>query len=157
MDVVYERDSVANMLMEDGVSKGDATSIIGAFRRLCALPFGTVLNFGNTAANGKKIESLARTKMTAIDSRVLLYSLYRYAEECKDYYQFSLSTLMDMEIDSVGISPAKMFGFKYDELEAMLRGLSAKYNEYIDVTFTHDLDKITLRDYHTSKDVLGLF
>lgn len=34
---------------------------------------------------------------------------------------------MDVAIDSVGISPVKIFGFERDEMEAMLRGLSAKY------------------------------
>ena len=64
---------------------------------------------------------------------------------------------MDATIESAGISPVKLFGFSEDEMEAMLRGLAAKYHDYIDVTFTHDLDKITLRDYHTSTDVLKLF
>ena len=64
---------------------------------------------------------------------------------------------MDVAIDSVGISPVKIFGFERDEMEAILRGLSAKYNDFIDADFTHDLEKIALRDYHTSADVLDLF
>lgn len=95
--------------------------------------------------------------MFAIDSRVLLYSLYCYAKECGGYYQFTLDTLMDMSIQSKGISPVKIFGFTRDEMEAMLRGLAAQYNAYIDVTFTHDLDKITLRDYYSPESVLDLF
>lgn len=157
LDESYQREHLAEMLINEGVSKGDTTSIISAFRRFCNLPLGTVLNFGAVETKGNRIESLTRTKMSSIEPRVLLYSLYRYAKACGGYYQFSLDTLMDMKIQSEGISPVKIFGFTRDEMEAMLRGLSARYNAYIDVTFTHDLDKITLRDYYSSADVLELF
>lgn len=153
----FKRDSIAEMLMDAGVSKGDSTSIINAFKRFCELPLGYVLNFGFTSVKGGKIEALGRAKTTIDDERVLLYSLYKYAEACDGYYQFNLNTLMDSNIDSVGISPVKIFGFERDEMEAMLRGLSAKYNDFIDADFTHDLEKIALRDYHTSIDVLDLF
>lgn len=148
---------LTNKIMEEGVSAKDAASIIKSFKRLVELPLGTVLNFGTAEAKGNRIESLMRTKTSSIDPRVLLCSLYRYAEACGGYYQFSLDTLMDISIQSEGISPVKIFGFTRDEMEAMLRGLAAKYNAYIDVTFTHDLDKITLRDYHSTADVLELF
>jgi phosphoadenosine phosphosulfate reductase len=42
-------------------------------------------------------------------------------------------------------------------MERLLNGLSAKYPEFINATFTHDLDKITLREDKTSADVLSLF
>ena len=38
----------------------------------------------------------------------------------------------------------------------MLLGLSSRYPEYINATFTNDLKTITLYD-KTSKDVIGLF
>lgn len=153
----FQRESIVEKLMDEGVSKGDTTSIVSAFKRFCELPFGTVLSFGEVTSKGNKVETLTRMRATAIDPRVVLYSLYRYAEACEGYYQFSLHTLMDHNIASVGISPVKIFGFAEDEMEAILRGLAAKHNDYIDVTFTHDLDKITLRDYHTAADVLELF
>lgn len=154
---VFSRDTIADMLIANEVSKGDATSIIGAFKRFSDLPLGTVLNSFAVVLNGKQVVSLQRPKSIMNDDRVLLYALYRYAEACEGYYQFSLRTLMDLGIESKGVSPVKIFGFERDEMEAILRGLAAKYHDFIDVTFTHDLDKITLRDYHTSHDVLGLF
>lgn len=150
------REFIAGKLSEAGVSKGDTTSVINAFKRFCELPIGTSLKFGNVISKGIKIVSLTRTKMQNIEPEVLLYSLYRYAEACDGYYQFTLSTLMDMQIKSAGISPVKLFGFDRDEMETMLRGLSAKYPDYIDVSFTHDLEKINLRDYHKSADILQL-
>ena len=67
-----------------------------------------------------------------------------------------MSSLLDLTKKSAGISPVRIFGFDEDDLEPMLRGLSAKYEDFINVTFTHDLDKISLREYHTSADVLKL-
>lgn len=155
--MVFKRESVADMLIEAGVSKGDSTSIINAFKRFCELPFGYIMNFGFITEKGGKIETLGRSKVIIDDERVVLYSLYKYAEACEGYYQFSLNTLFDSNIESVGLSPIKIFGSDKDEMEAMLRGLTAKYNDFIDADFTHDLDKISLRDYHTSNDVIGLF
>lgn len=146
-----------DQLQGEGVSAKDAASITKSFKRLVEIPLGTELNFGMIATQGRKNTFLKRCKTRMNEPLILLYALYRYAEACVNYYQFALSTLMDIEIESAGISPVKIFGFDYDEMEAMLRGLSAKYNDYIDVTFTHDLDKITLRDYHRAEDVLELF
>lgn len=149
------RNSLEDILKAEGVSDKDARSIMKAFKRLTETPLGTVLYFGTTS--GKSVETLTRTKCTLQDDRVLLYALYRYAEACQDYYEFSLSRLMNTSIDSAGISPVKLFGFAEDEMITMLNGLSAKYPAFINVTFTHGLDKISLREDKTSDDVLRLF
>ena len=55
------------------------------------------------------------------------------------------------------MSPAQLFGMDRDELEAIIRGLSVKYDDYISSSFTHNLDKITVKtSEHSSKDVLML-
>lgn len=153
----FPRQYLEDKLVEAEISPKDAKSILKAFKRLTETPLGYVINFGVTENSGRQMSSLRRCKSTLSSKLVLLYSLYRYAEACEGYYQFNLCTLMDVAIGSVGISPVKIFGFERDEMEAMLRGLSAKYNDFIDADFTHDLEKIALRDYHTSADVLDLF
>ena len=153
----FPRQYLEDKLVEAEISSKDAKSILKAFKRLTETPLGYVINFGITENSGRQMSSLRRCKSTLSSKIVLLYALYRYAEACEGYYQFNLSTLMDVAIDSFGISPVKIFGFERDEMEAMLRGLSAKYNDFIDADFTHDLEKIALRDYHTSADVLDLF
>ena len=92
-----------------------------------------------------------------MDPRVLLYSLFKYAEACGDFKQFTMSRLFDGNIDSDGVSPVRIFGIDEESMEKMLRGLSINYPEYINVTFTHDLDNITLKEAMSSKDVLNLF
>lgn len=155
IDVPYARAALEDRLMAEDVSVKDAHSIMKAYKRLCDTPLGTVMHMGTTV--GKPVDSLTRTKCSMRDDRVLLYGLYRYAEACADYYEFSLSRIMDTTIDSTGISPTKLFGYTEDEMIAMLGGLSAKHPELINVSFTHGLDKISLREDKTAEDVLALF
>ena len=105
---------------------------------------------------GNKLESITRLKSRNINPLVVLYGLYKFAEECGDYYQFTLSRLFNFSLDSNGVSPAQMFGFDYDELQKMLSGLSINYPEFINTSFTLDLDNITLTKDKTSLDVLNL-
>ena len=157
IDTVFDRKTVMNLLENTGLSHEDASFVVGAFKRLVETPLGRKLNFGTVGMKGKTVQTLARTKCNLQDDRVLLYALYRYAEACQDYYEFSLVRLMNTSIDSAGISPVKLFGFTEDEMITMLNGLSAKYPAFINVTFTHGLDKISLREDKTSDDVLKLF
>ncbi len=92
-----------------------------------------------------------------LQNRGMGYALYKFAEACEGYYQFTLTRLLDHTVESVGISPTQIFGFDRDDMERFLNGLTAKYPDFINATFTHDLDKITLREDKTSADVLTLF
>lgn len=157
VDASYPRKSVEDMLTALAISEKDAKSIVKAFKRLCELPLGTKLNFGTVTEKGRQIETLARGKSTLEDNRVVLYALYKFAEACEGYYQFTLTRLLDHTIESAGISPTQIFGFDRDDMERFLNGLSAKYPDFINATFTHDLDKITLREDKSSADVLSLF
>ena len=156
--IYYERYRISDMLILDGVSKDDATSIINAFKRFTDLPMGTVLNWGYTEDKGRQIDTLCRTKCLIDDNRVVLYALYKFVEKCNlDDREFHLSYLFDEEVERDGISPVRMFGI-YDEEEwkSILLGLSARYPEFINATFTNDLKTISLK-YKTSNDVLELF
>lgn len=151
------RKEFSEMLINDGVAKRDTSSIIGAFKRFTKMAYGDFLGFGKVSYNkNEQVTSLTRCKCVNVDDRVILYALYKYAEKCDGYYSFSLNTLMDINNGSTGISPIKIFGISHDEMEIILRRLSANYNEYINVSFTHDLEKISLRDYHTSSEIIGL-
>jgi phosphoadenosine phosphosulfate reductase len=88
---------------------------------------------------------------------VVLYGLFKFAEKCNNYKEFTLATLLNDSIDRDGISPTRIFGLDRDEMIPILLGLSAKYPEFITASFTHDLEKITLAEDKTSADVLDLF
>ena len=108
--------------------------------------------------NGKrKLNSIMRTSWKNPDPKVILYALYKYAEKCGNYYQFSLTRLLNHSIESEGISPTEIFGLNREVMEKNLQGLAINYPDYISVSFTLDLDNINLRNNITSDDVLKLF
>ncbi len=149
----YEREKIEDMLVACEVKPKDAKSIYKAFRRITETPFGTNLNFGQASS-----EDIVRFKWSISDNRVVLYALYKFVEKCNlDNREFHLSYLFNEEIERDGVSPVRMFGI-YDEEEwkSILLGLSARYPEFINATFTNDLKTISLKD-KTSSDVLELF
>ena len=150
------REVVEERLQAVEVSVKDSATIARAFKRLCEIPLGTELHFGTTTGDGHKLLTLKRTKARVDDGRVILYALYKFAEETDGWYQFNLSRLMT-DSDSAGLSPAKIFGIDRDEMQQFLNGLSTNYPDFISATFTHDLEKISLSSEKTSQDVLKLF
>lgn len=150
------REVVEERLQAVEVSAKDSKSIVKAFKRLCETPLGTELNFGTTTSDGRNLSTLRRTKAKIDDGRVILYALYKFAEATDGWYQFNLTRLMS-DSDSAGVSPSKLFGLEREEMQQVLNGLAANYPEYISVTFTHDLEKISLVAEKTSQDVLNLF
>lgn len=101
--------------------------------------------------------SMQRTSWSTPIPEVILYSLYKFAEACDHYYQFSLETLLNDTVERAGVSPTRIFGLNRDTMVQILNGLSINYPEFISVSFTLDLDNITLREDKTSEDVLSLF
>ena len=71
--------------------------------------------------------------------------------------EFHLSYLFDEELERDAVSPVRMFGITdQEEWKSILLGLSARYPDFINATFTNDLKTISLKD-KTSIDVLELF
>ena len=71
--------------------------------------------------------------------------------------EFHVSYLFNESVERDGISPVRIFGlYDEEELKSILLGLSSAYPEFINATFTNDLQTITLRD-KTSTEVLNLF
>ena len=65
---------------------------------------------------------------------------------------------MDTANRSGGVSPVKLFGLTEDEISVILRGLSTQRPDFINVTFTHGLNRIVLYGPEKkSEDILKLF
>jgi phosphoadenosine phosphosulfate reductase len=150
---IYPRNEIESMLGAFEQSKDNMSSIINAWGRICKTPFGIVLRFGQVLDD----DAFLRTPCVVTDTRVILYSLYKFAEACGDYRQFTLTRLLSHTVESDGISPTQIFGLTREQIEPILNGLAARYPDFIQATFTHDLEKITLPEGKTSKDILGLF
>ncbi|MGX8706946.1 MAG: hypothetical protein ACSW8J_10245, partial [bacterium] len=88
---------------------------------------------------------------------VILYGLFKFAEACGGYYQFSLSYLMDEDIERDGISPTTIFGLDRNTMIGILNGLAINYPDYISVSISLDLETITLKKDKKAEDVLQLF
>ena len=155
-DEVFTKDYVLSLLIDDGAKETWASDIWSSFSRLADLPFSEV-GFCQMLKEGKKNTALTRLSWSNPIAEVILFCLYKFAEACDGYKQFSLTRILDDDIDSVGITPVQLFGIDRDTLTTILKGLAAKYPEFISVSFTLDLDNITLKEDKTSNDVLTLF
>jgi len=159
--------SLLEEVMENDEKGLGKRNVSDAFKNiLIKTPLGDAIGLGKadyiekvSAAGAETItlNSFYRSEWHNPDPLVILYSLFKFAEECGDYYQFTLSRLLNHDIDSDGVSPTEIFGLERNQMEKILNGLSINYPEFINASFTLDLDNITLNSEKTSKDVLNLF
>lgn len=105
----------------------------------------------------KRMLSITRHPWENPNPLVILYSLYKFAQACNGYYQFSLTRLLNHDLESDGISPTEIFGIDREKMQRIVTGLSANYSEYVNGSFTLGLDHITLNSEKTSQDILDLF
>lgn len=160
--ISYTPDSIYAML-DDTMSKNSRSHIVSAYKNiLISNPyFGNEIGLGSCdyeLKGGKRMwNCVVRLAWKTPNPVVILYSLYKFAEACGDYYQFTLSRLLTHDIESDGISPTEIFGLDRDQMEKILNGLSINYSDFINASFTLDLDNITLNSEKTSQDVLKLF
>lgn len=149
----YEAALLKERLLAEDIKVKAAYSVVKSFKRIVGTPFGTVLNFGYVTDDNYMV----RTKCSISDTRVVLYALYKFAEKCNLDKEFRVSYLYDEYVERDGVSPVRIFGlYDEEEMKSILLGLSSAYPEFINATFTNDLQTITLRD-KTSYDVLSLF
>jgi len=149
----YSKKTVEELLLAIELKVKAARSVVKSFKRIVETPLGTTLHFGYVSDNG----DLVRSKCFVTDPIVVLYGLFKFAEKCNDFKEFTLATLLNDSIDRDGVSPTRIFGLDRDDMIPLLLGLSAKYPEFITASFTHDLEKITLSEDKTSSDVIELF
>lgn len=156
MNETYNRDYVLSLLVQDGAKESWVKDVWSSLGRFSELPFQNV-GLGKATKEKKRFATITRTPWLSPDPNVILYALYKFAENCGDYYQFTLSRLLDFSVDSNGVSPAEIFGLDRDTMKKILTGLSINYPDFITTQFTLDLDTITLNAEKTSGDVLKLF
>jgi phosphoadenosine phosphosulfate reductase len=154
-------------VMENDTKGLGKRNIVDAFKMfLVKTPLGGKIGFGvcdykeRVSLIGNEtitLNSITRGTWQNPDPLVILYSLYKFAEACGDYYQFTLTRLLNHDIDSDGVSPTEIFGLDRSVMEKILSGLAINYPGFISASFTLDLDNITLRSDKTSADVLTLF
>lgn len=158
---VYSSDSIFELLGSE-MTENTRNHIVSAFKNIfisnIILGEGLGLGICDYELKGGKryLTSIRRSSWKNPEPKVILYALYKFSEACGNYKQFSLTRLLNHEIESDGISPTQIFGLDRTTMERILNGLSNNYPDFISVSFTLDLDNINLKD-KTSDDVLSLF
>lgn len=157
-EMIAQSSIVNTLSTTEGVSAIALKSIPAALKRIAALPLKHV-GFGFTEKSCKEDggAKFTRTPWLTPSPEVILYSLYKFAEACDGYYQFTMSRLYDSNVESDGVSPVRIFGIEEEVMKKILKGLSINHPDFISVTFTLDLDNINLREDKTAHDVLDLF
>lgn len=151
----YSKAEIAELMIEAGAKESWTNDIFSSLGRLSELPLGKI-GFGQIYKENNKAAGIHRFPWENPIPEIILYSLYKFAEECKEYYQFSVETLLNDEIERDGVSPTRIFGLNHDDMVRILNGLSIKYPDFISASFTLDLDNITLRSNKKSSDVLAI-
>lgn len=152
---VSSKEYITTILVDSGTNERAANDIFRSMVRFVDLPFNAV-GLGYAVLEKGKAIAITRTPWQNPDPLIILYALYKFAEACGDYYQFTLSRLLMHDIDSDGVSPTEIFGLERDLMEKLLNGLSVNHPDFITTSFTLDLDNITLNADKTSQDVLSL-
>lgn len=158
----YTPAQLVSMLSEQVTSENSQKHIVSAYKNIFASNeiLGRALGLGvctlKEGSSNRILLDIRRGSWREPDPRVILYSLYKFAEKCGTY-QFRLSTLMDDTIERDGISPTRIFGLDRDTMISKLNGLTVNYIGFIDASFTLGLETITLRSEKTPGDVLALF
>ena len=150
-------------MLDDSMSKNSRSHIVSAYKNiLISIPqLSNEIGLGvcdYTLKNGKRFwNSVVRIPWENPNPLVILYSLYKFAEACGDYHPFTLSRLLNHDLESDGVSPTEIFGLDRNQMEKILNGLTINYPDFLNASFTLDLDNITLNSEKTSQDVLNLF
>lgn len=156
LDEVMEND-------KSGLGKRNICDALKSF--LIKTPFGKKLGLGSVIDYEEKVSSNGRETITLNyfvrgswenpDEKVILYALYKFAEACGNYRQFTLTRLLDTSVESTGISPTQIFGLNRETMEKILNGLTFNYPDLIEARFTLGLDNITLKSDKTANEILN--
>lgn len=161
--MTYTPVQLQSMLSDKVASENSQKHIVSAFKNIFASNeiLGKALGLGvcllKEKSSNRVLIEIQRTTWQRPIPEVILYALFKFAEACDGYYQFSLSTLMDDSLERDGISPSRMFGLDRDTMIGLLNNLSTHYPEFIRASFTLDLETITLSEDKSAEDVLNLF
>ena len=167
LEQVYTPIQIDDLLSDYESNAGIRQRIISSIKNIYSSNniLGKALGLGNATIKIKTTSKgdtttlidITRTKWEKPIPEVILYSLFKFAEACDGYYQFSLSTLLDDTLERDGISPTRIFGLDRETMIGLLNNLSTHYPEFIRASFTLDLETITLSEDKTAEDVLTLF
>ena len=156
--VSYSTERIADMLRADYPELSEAT-IKGGLAALKDMisksPVGGEDSFIQYETKGKSVISIKRLAKK-IHPLSLLYGLYLIAR-LSDSSTFTVTGLMDSDMNSSYISPIVSFGISSTDFKNACNGLHSRYPDYIDTTFTYGNDELRVYpDRFSTADIIDL-
>lgn len=142
---LYSIDKLSDMLRVDYPDLGESTikGGLAAFKDMIAKsPIGDANAMVKYDMKGKSVISVTRLAKV-VHPLAVLYGLYLIAR-ISDSSTFTVSGLMDADINSIYVSPVVAFGISAGEFKRICEGLHSRYPDYIATTFTHGNDEIRI-------------
>jgi len=104
---------------------------------------------------GRTVVNITR-KAKKVNPLTILYGLYFIAQKT-ERGSFSVRELLTADEESAYVSPITAFGIPVDTFKKQCEGLKSKYPDYIETTFTHGNDELTVfTKKHTIEDIITL-
>ncbi len=86
-DEEYSKQYLASAMIDAGAKESWTNDIFSSLCRMAELPLGEI-GLGIIYREKNRAVSITRKTWKNPDPRVILYALYKFAENCGDYYQF---------------------------------------------------------------------
>ncbi|MDR1164378.1 MAG: phosphoadenosine phosphosulfate reductase family protein [Deltaproteobacteria bacterium] len=154
----YTSDELADFLKLSNPNLGKSTidGGLAALRdMLTKSPLGGDGAVTSIEMKGKQVKSITR-KAKEVNPLTILYGLYLIAAKT-ERGGFTVRELMKVDEESAYISPIVVFGISPDRFKKQCEGLKTKYGDYIETTFTHGNDEVTIfPKKHTAEDIIRL-
>lgn len=154
----YSVEKLSDMLKVDHPQLGESTikGGLAAFKDMITKsPFGDDCGVVSYEMKGKSVVSITRLTKD-IHPLTVLYGLY-LCGRMADYATFTVTGLMEGDVDSVYISPVVAFGLNGGEFKRICEGLRSRYPDYISTTFTHGNDEIKIfPEKYSPEDIIRL-
>lgn len=157
INATYSTEKLSSMLTVDFSELG-ASTIKGGMAALKDFISKSPIGEGNMVSyeiKGRSVDSITRLSKE-IHPLTVLYGLYLIAR-LSDTSTFTVTGMMDADINSSYISPIVAFGMPTTDFKRICEGLRSRYPDYIGTTFTHGNDEVRIfPDKYTIDDIIAL-
>lgn len=139
----YSIDKLSDILKVDYPDLGESTikGGLAAFKDMISKsPLGEDNAMVQYEMKGRTVTSVTRLEKS-VHSLSVLYGLYMIAR-ISDNSTFTVSGLMEADINSTYVSPLVAFGIPAGEFKRICDGLHSRYPDYIATTFVHGNDEV---------------
>jgi len=158
IDKTYTIEQLSEMLGISNPSLGKSTidgGLAALKDMLTKSPFGDENAVTFPILKGRIVTHIIR-KAKDVNSLTILYGLYLIAGKT-ERGSYTVRELLTADENSAYISPIVAFGISPDIFKKQCEGLKSKYPDYIETTFTHGNDELTVfPKKYTTEDIINL-